>query len=319
LAGAAMAKSYEDLGFDICYFGDNSCFAPDTFGELRDAARATTRIKIATGVTNTVTKHPSWVATSIAPIQILSGGRAVCGLGKGDSSMGTIGRGPQKHAEFVEKAEMLRHYLRREPIPINGWQSRLEWLDNFPDYTPVPLEIMASGPKSIKAAAMIADRVTLAISADPERIAWANAIIDEGLAEAGRSRDEIEVGGFFMFAVDDDRAAAAQRLRVRTKGIAHMASFAGHDLSYQPEILRSATEAMRTAYDYKHHDNQVDNPLADLVSAEFAAWFGIGGPTSYIVDRIGQLAEAGLSYVFTADLPDPEWEAFTQVVMPKAR
>src|SRR5579872_3697712 len=105
--GATLAREDEELGFDIRYFGENYCFNSDPFAELREAARATRRIKLATGVTNTVTKHPSVVASAMAAVQILSAGRAICGVGKGDSSLGVIGRGPQRHDEFVENTSML--------------------------------------------------------------------------------------------------------------------------------------------------------------------------------------------------------------------
>src|ERR1700759_4115546 len=89
--GAALAREDEDLGFDIRYFGENSCFASDAFAEMRAAAEATTRIKLATGTSNFVTRHSSVVATSIAAVQVLSGGRAICGVGKGDSAVGVLG------------------------------------------------------------------------------------------------------------------------------------------------------------------------------------------------------------------------------------
>jgi 5,10-methylenetetrahydromethanopterin reductase len=318
--GARIAKESEDLGFDIRYFGENTCFWPDTFGELRDAARATKRIKLAVGVTNTVTRHPSAIAAAMAPVQMLSEGRAVCAVGKGDSAMAVIGRGPQKHAEFTDRAQSLRKYLRGESQPVEGWDSRLRWLDDFPAYTPVPVEIMCSGPRTLKAAAMIADRITLAIGAAPERLDWAFAIIDEGLAEAGRTRADITVGGWFSFAIDDNPDKATQILQGRMRPVVHMASFKGHDLSQQPEILRKRTERLRHEYDYAHHtDMNPDNPLNQMFDAEFANWFGIGGSAGQIVDRIGTLRDRGLEYVVLGPLPPGEWETFVGEVMPQSR
>jgi 5,10-methylenetetrahydromethanopterin reductase len=138
--------------------------------ELRAAGAATTRIRLATDCTNTVTEHPSAVATAIAAIQIAYGGRAIRGVGKGNSSMGMIGREPRRHAEFVEKTTALRAHLRGESIELGGYDSRLEWLDEFPQYEPVPLEIMCSGPKTMTAAAALADRITFSVGAAEERL-----------------------------------------------------------------------------------------------------------------------------------------------------
>ena len=70
LAGAAIAiPGY--WGPPASGFG--GLFVSDAFAEMRAAAEATTTIKLATGTTNFVTRHPSVVATSIAAVQVLSG------------------------------------------------------------------------------------------------------------------------------------------------------------------------------------------------------------------------------------------------------
>jgi 5,10-methylenetetrahydromethanopterin reductase len=316
--GAALAREDEELGFDIRYFGENSCFASDPFAELRAAAAATTRIKLATGATNMVTRHPSVVATSIAAVQIASGGRAICGVGKGDSAVGVLGLEPQRHALFVENARLLRAYLRGESVQLDDFESRLQWLDGF-EYQPVPLELMASGPRAIRAAATLADRVTLAVGTAPERIAWALERVDEGLEEAGRTRADIRIGAYVPIALDNDERRALDWLRIRVKSAAHMASLAGANLAEQPERLRAVTKRLRDGYDYRHHNNEAGNPLAELVDDDFARWFGIGGPAGYVVERLGLLVEAGLSYFFFGAIPLEERERLAEQVLPAVR
>ena len=318
LQGAALAAEDEALGFDIRYFGDNTAFAADPLAELRDAARATSRIKLAVGSTNTVTRHPAVVANGIAAVQVLSEGRAICGVSTGDSSLGVVGRGPQRIAEFRERTEMLREYLAGRAVRIGHWESRIEWLDDVA-YTPVPLEVMCSAPKAIGVAAALADRITLAVGTAPERVRWALERVDEGLAAAGRARADVQLGMYVPVCVEDDRTVAAERLRVRVKGIAHMSSFPGVDLEEQPERLRRVSATLRDAYNYRHHNMKDGNPLAELVDAEFADWFGIGGPPGYVVERLGELADAGFSYLFIAAFPLAERERFAAEVMPQLR
>jgi alkanesulfonate monooxygenase SsuD/methylene tetrahydromethanopterin reductase-like flavin-dependent oxidoreductase (luciferase family) len=45
---------------------------------------------------------------------------------------------------------------------------------------------------------------------------------------------------------------------------------------------------------------------------------GLGGPLSYVVDRIGQLVEMGVDY-FMIGVPMPEREIFATEVMPPLR
>ena len=108
----------------------------------------------------------------------------------------------------------------------------------------------------------------------------------------------------------------AEQIVNQQKAMAHMASFAGHDLSSQPQILRSVTQELRVKYDYRFHNSHDGNPLVEFVPREFAAWFGIGGPASYVIDRIGGLAQAGLSYFFFAGMPYKERESFAASVLP---
>jgi 5,10-methylenetetrahydromethanopterin reductase len=316
LQGPALAAEAEQLGFQIQYLGENASYGSDPFAELRDAAGATTQIKLAVGATNFVLRHPAVVANAIAGVQLASSGRAICGVATGDSALGVVGRRPQRIAEFGADAAMLRAYLRGETAQAGEWASRIDWLDTV-DYVPVPIEVMCSGPRAIGVAAAVADRVTLTVGAAPERIAWALETLDAGLATAGRTRADVEVGAYVGVVVDDDRERAVERLRVRVKGIAHMASFPGVDLDVQPERLRAVTSRLRTAYDYRHHNVRADNPLGALVEPEFADWFGIGGPSARVVQRLGELERAGLSYVFVAGLLGDELERFASEVIPQ--
>jgi 5,10-methylenetetrahydromethanopterin reductase len=183
----------------------------------------------------------------------------------------------------------------------------------------VPLEIMCSGPKSLHAAAALADRITLSVGAAPERIRWALERIDEGLRDAGRSRADVKVGAFLPLCLDDSRSNAAERLRTAVALTAHMASLPGMDLDGQPERLRRVTRQLRDAYDYRNHNLQPDNPHGRSVDPEFASWYGIGGPPAYVVERMGQLVEAGLSYIFLGKTPLGEREALADKVMPVVR
>jgi 5,10-methylenetetrahydromethanopterin reductase len=317
--GAEYAREDEQLGFDIRYFGENSCFTTDAFAEMRAAAEATTRIKLATGTTNMVTRHPSVVATSIAAVQVISGGRTICGVGKGDSAVGVLGLEPMRQAPFVEGLQLLRSYLRGETVTLGGFESRLQWLDDVEGFTPVPLEVMASGPKTLQAAGAIADRITLAVGTAPARIAWALEQIDAGLESAGRSRADVQVGAYVPIALHDDERTATEWLKVRSRSAVHMASLGGAKLDHQPERLREATTRMAEAYHYRHHHNRAGNPLAAVVDDDFARWFGIGGPAAYVVERIGRLEEAGLAYVFFGAIPLEERERLAADVFPAFR
>jgi len=54
-------------------------------------AAATERLKLCTGVSNPLTRHNAVAAACAATLQAISGGRAVLGIGRGDSALAYLG------------------------------------------------------------------------------------------------------------------------------------------------------------------------------------------------------------------------------------
>jgi alkanesulfonate monooxygenase SsuD/methylene tetrahydromethanopterin reductase-like flavin-dependent oxidoreductase (luciferase family) len=318
-SGAERARLCEDLGFDIHGFSENHSRTADCFGEMRDAARATSRIKLACGPVNFVTRHPGVVAAGIVPIQILSAGRAICNVASGDSAVAAAGLHRQRIADMERDIDRLRAWLDNGIVDFDGYRSRLEWADDL-SWQPIPLQMSCSGPRAIDLAARKADRICLGVGTDPERTGWALDIIDRGLAASGRERDAIRVGLFAPIAITPDRASGRAAIRTKVSAWAHMQSGKGTDLSQQPEILRRATTALREHYDYSVHrpDAPPENANSAVIDEELGDWLGIGGPPSYVEDRLARLVEMGIDFVITA-LPAAERETFAAQVMPSLR
>jgi alkanesulfonate monooxygenase SsuD/methylene tetrahydromethanopterin reductase-like flavin-dependent oxidoreductase (luciferase family) len=307
------------MGFDIQSFSENHSRVPDAFGEMRDAIRETTRIQLACGPVNFLTRDPGVVASATLPIQILSKGRAICGVASGDSAAAAAGRSPQRIAAFERDLGLLRTYLHRGEAVLGKRTSRINWAEDL-SYDPPPIQMVCSGPRAIALAGRLADRICLGIGTNPERVTWALQIIDEALAGSGRDRDSVRVGVFAPLAVTADRASGRAAIRTRVAAWAHMSSGRGNDLSQQPEILRRVTSVLRDSYDYQFHTPGAppDNPNSAVCDEEFGDWMGIGGPPSFVVDRLSHLVEIGIDFFMTA-LPMPERQRFATDVMPPVR
>ena len=85
--------------------------------------------------------------------------------------------------------------------------SRIEWIASLPK---VPLDVAASGPRVIGLAAVIADRITFAVGADVERLAWAIEVARTARRDAGLDPDGLALGAYVNVAVHPDRAVARQ-------------------------------------------------------------------------------------------------------------
>ena len=93
---AGLAAEAERLGFDGVWVADSQSVFRDAFVTLALAAARTERIRLATAVTNPVTRHPAVLAGAFATLDELSAGRMLVGIGKGESSVHTVGLRPAR-------------------------------------------------------------------------------------------------------------------------------------------------------------------------------------------------------------------------------
>src|SRR4051812_620969 len=169
---AFQAERAEAAGYDGLTFVDSQNLVGDPFVGVALAAAATERLRFATGVTNAFTRHPAALATVAATVQETSGGRFVLGIGRGDTALFHLGHKPMPVDDFIARVTELQTYLAGGTVHAHGFDSRIRWLDRA-QQGKVPLDIASSGPRMIGFAGRIAERVTLAVGADPERVAWA--------------------------------------------------------------------------------------------------------------------------------------------------
>jgi 5,10-methylenetetrahydromethanopterin reductase len=317
--GVRRAKLAEEMGFDIQGFSENHSRTADCFGEMRDAARETRRIRLACGPVNFVTRHPGVVAAGVVPIQVISEGRAICHVASGDSAVAAVGRKPQPIAQMDRDLGRLRTWIDGGEVEVGERTSRLEWAEAL-TYDRIPIQMACSGPRAIALAARRADRICLGVGCNPERVAWALEIIDRQLAEIGRDRSALRIGVFAPIVIAEDRLRGRALIRTRVAAWAHMQSGSHVDLAQQPEILRKVTAVLRHSYDYRfHHPNAPpENPNSAVCDEDFGDWMGIGGPVAYVEDRLGELVEMGVDFFMTA-LPMDEREVFAAKVMPTVR
>lgn len=319
-ASGPTARRTEDEGWTGLTFTDSQNLSGDPYVALTVAAGATARLRLATGVTNPWTRHPAVTASAIGCVDVESGGRAELGIGRGDSALAHLGLAPAPVAALREYLDVIHTLLRGDAVPMDRVaqaaahrigaglplgaapeDSRLRWLaERYPDRRPVPVFVVASGPKVIRTAAELADRVTLAVGAEPERVRWA-------VEEARAARPDVPVAAYVNVVVDEDAERARQ---VAAGSIASFARFSGmHGKvgGVVSEEQRAVMEAIPRQYDMNHHFGT--GAQASLVTDGFAAGYAILGPASYCVERLMELAELGVGrfhVVGAARDADPE-------------
>lgn len=312
---ADRARRLESEGWSGMGIVDSQCLSGDPYVAAALAGAATTRIKVATAVTNTATRHPSVSATAAASVHAETGGRFVLGIGRGDSALAYIGLAPAPPRQFEHHLARLQAYLRREDVPfdldadgVNGLRSSsslnmdsgptvsgLRWLR---DGTPkVPVDVAASGPKVIDIAARLADAITFAVGVDPYRLGWAIDTARQARQDAGLDPDSLGLGTYVPLFVHDDRATARELISGNVGSYARFSVMHGTVAGAVSEDQRETLTAVHRAYDmnahFTHGSRQSQALTDDVIDA-----FAIAGPPSYCIERLAELREMGLRRFF---------------------
>lgn len=214
---AAYAGEVEAAGFDFMWMPDTPLLAGrwrDVYMHLGAAADATSTLRLGPGVTNPLTRHPLTTASTIATLDDASDGRADLVVGTGYSSAYIIGRKAATLANMADAVTLWRGIYGGETTELGG-----SWIAVDPPYPRVPIIIAATGPKMLAQAGRIADGVLIHVGAAPEAVAWALEHLEAGMAEAGRSREEVQRILVITACVDDDRARAIEHMRPAAAGL----------------------------------------------------------------------------------------------------
>ena len=293
---AELARMAEGAGFASLLYPDSQNLAPDVWQQLALAAQATTTLRLGPGVTNPVTRDPAVTAGSALSLHVESRGRAICGVGRGDSSLQRIGKSTVSVAAFERFLATLQAYLRGETVERDGFPSRLEWLRADDSLGKVPVEVAATGPRVIAAAARHAERIAFAVGADPDHLATVLETARSAARAAGRDPASLRYGAYVSCAVHPDLAAARDAVRGTVATFARFSSLAGAGLDRLPPQLRKVAAELRAHYDMRHHTRATAEHARSLED-EFIDWFAIAGPADVVVPRFERLAALGLDFV----------------------
>ena len=295
----------DEVGFDLICGGDSQSVYREVYVSLTVAAMRTERALIGPMVTNPITRHPAVTASAIAAIDELSGGRAVLGIGSGDSAIRNLGEKAAKLAELREYIVTLQGLLRGETVEWRGKSVHVGWIAR-----PVPIYVSAEGPRTLELAGEVADGVCMHTGTTPEIIADSLGHIHRGVEKAGRDPAAIDVWAMLKTAVADTREEAVSEIRMGLAGSAHHAFRFGLEGKYVPDHLQQPVLDLVGRYDTRAHEVW-DGRNAELSDAlgltEFLAdRFALVGTPDQCVDRLAALHDAGLRQVILPALgPDP--------------
>jgi 5,10-methylenetetrahydromethanopterin reductase len=287
-----QAERAEAAGWDGITFTDSQNLVGDPFVATALAARATERLKFATGVSNVATRHPAALANVAITVNEESGGRFLLGLGRGDTSLFHLGRKPQPVAEFARLATDVHTYLNGGTVDCDGHPSQIRWL-NRTRQPRVAVDIAASGPKVIAFAAGLVERITFAVGADPDRLAWAIDLARKAAADAGRNADELKLGAYVNVGCHPDLDVARSLIAGGVAAFAHFSSMPGSTGAGLDDQDKEIVAEVGRRYDSNVHLRN-DAEHTNALDPDFVDRFAIVGPPERCVERLQALSELGL-------------------------
>jgi 5,10-methylenetetrahydromethanopterin reductase len=285
---AELARQAEAWGFTGLLLADSQNLTADIWVELALAAASTERLRLGPGVTNPLTRHPAVTAAAAATLHEESGGRAVLGLGRGDSALSKIGRRPLGAAGFEAALRQIQGFLAGDEVVLaDGARSRIAWIAAS-GAAKVPVHVAATGPRVIAAAARHAEAIDFTVGAEPERLAWA-------VATARAQSSSVSLGAFVNVAVHPDPAVARDLVRGSTSTLARFGAKGAPPDGLSP-VTREGIEQLAADYDAAHH-GEAGGTAARRMGDRFVDRFAVCGPAGVVAERLADLAALGLSRI----------------------
>ncbi|MGZ8482900.1 MAG: LLM class flavin-dependent oxidoreductase [Candidatus Binatia bacterium] len=281
-----LAKVSEEVGFSHIWVGDSHLIWREAYINMTAMMLNTTKVKLGTGVTNPLTRHPSVSASGYATLEEYSPGRMIVGIGLGDSSVETMGMKPSTLANFEKSLEQMRQILDGKEAQLPTGKIHLL----HPTKTRVPIYIAASGPKMLELSGRIADGIIVLVGVADDFIAHAKEKIAAGAKAAGRKLADINLVLWVPCAVSET-ANAKDAVK------AHVARVVAHPLPYvlDPNEQKVLQEIRKT-YDYYHHMDQQANH-AEVIPDWLVDKFAIAGTVAQCKAQIERIKKTGVQQI----------------------
>lgn len=279
-----LARRAEDGGFGEVWVSEDY-LERGAFAVAGGIAAATASVTIGLGVINPWTRHVGLTAMESAALDELSGGRLVVGLGASNERWmsGLLGIPFERPISRLEEyTHALRTLLRGERLVAEvGGQAVDAALSFTPIRTDLPIYHGVKGPRALRIGSEVADGLMLSVLSSPPYIEW--------IAAEYRPR---QITAYVSFSVDDDGAAARDRIRSRTGrflGI-HGASAITERAGLPAERATAFRERLLAGQD-----------AGDLVDDDTLARFTVAGTPAECAAELLRFAEAGVDTLVIMD------------------
>ncbi|MCB8987358.1 MAG: LLM class flavin-dependent oxidoreductase [Ardenticatenaceae bacterium] len=217
--GMKLVQYAEEKGFEAVWQAE-SRLVRDAIVPMAAFAAITSKIKVASGVTNNWTRNVGLLAATFLTLDDLAQDRIICGIGAWwDPLASKVGINRRKPLTAMrETVEVMRRLLNMERVTFDGEfhhvdDIMLDVVHGRKEPRNVPIYIGATGMKMMELAGEIADGVCMNYLVNPKYNLEALDAIEVGAKRAGRTLDEIDRPQLMICSVDHDRKKALDKAR----------------------------------------------------------------------------------------------------------
>jgi probable F420-dependent oxidoreductase len=307
----------ERQGFEYGWTYDSHVLWHEATPLLTLAIERTSRMKFGHFVTNPGTREPTVLASTYATMHVVSEGRMVMGIGRGDSARRVIGLQPVKVAEFEAACRMIKDFMNGRAVDWNGKELKLDWARTEPQ---IPMYVAGYGPKALGVAGRVSDGVIIQL-ADPVIVEWIMATARKAAEEAGRDPDSLECIVGAPSKVSDDIANCREEVRWFPAMVSNHVMDLIERYGWDSDIPSELTDFVkaRKFYDYKDH-SRVGAKHGEFVTDEICDRFSVIGNAEECTKKLRELESVGVTqfniYLMTNG-QEEVLEAYGQDIIPQ--
>jgi probable F420-dependent oxidoreductase len=292
----ALAQRAERAGFTYCWTFDSHVLWKEYNTMIGYLAGKTEIMKLGPCVTNPGVRDWTVAASHFAALNVISGGRAVVGVGRGDSSRRVLGRTPMTIDKMKEFSVFVKTMAEGGTVQYEGKDQWFPWAN--PDYK-LPIWVAGYGPKVLFSAGTYADGIILQI-ADVELVKWFISQVHAGAKSVGRNPKDIKIMAAAPVWISKDKAECRRHVKWFPAMVGnHVADIVKNVVDKDPEqakhIPKSLTDYIkgREGYDYRQHADK-DSDHLKFITDDIVDGFTIVGTVEDHIAKLRALRAAGV-------------------------
>ena len=256
---------------------------------LTTAAIYTNKITFGPGVTNPYMVNPVITAQAVATLNEMAPGRVVLGMGAGDkTTLESVGVEMQKPLAAIQEAVgIFRKITSGESVAYQGEVFKTAGAKFlFKPKGIIPVYVGAQGPKMLELAGKIGDGVLINAS-HPKDVEYAMGSVKEGIRQAGKNPDQVDVAAYTSFSVHEDLKKAT---KAAVPVVAFIAAGSPPVLLERHGIDVQKTEEIKAALKVNDWGKAFASVTPEMIGA-----FSVCGTPDLCIERINELLKSGIS------------------------